>query len=208
MPLTTRVPPGRAARMWLRRRIDTATRGRDQLDHRLRILRTEQQRARIRAERFQADWAASYEAAGTWLLRAVVISGEDAVRHASPATSLTIRIRESATMGVTYPTDVAVLSAPPAPDAPEDNAAIGRAAAAYRTAALAAARAAAAEESLRVFEAEISRTRRRLRALDKRWLPWLRDQLMALDLALEQQEQEDGVRLRRAVTEDESRRQP
>ena len=41
-------------------------------------------------------------------------------------------------------------------------------------------------------------TRRRLHALDKRWLPWLTAALTDLELALEQAEHEDGIRLRRA----------
>ena len=42
-------------------------------------------------------------------------------------------------------------------------------------------------------------TRRRLRALDKRWLPWLRAELADVELSLEQTEQEDALRLRRAA---------
>ncbi len=65
---------------------------------------------------------------------------------------------------------------------------------------------AAAEEAVRLVEAEIAVTRRRLRALEKRWLPWLRDALAALEESLEQSEQEDGIRLRRAVAAQPDRR--
>ena len=52
-------------------------------------------------------------------------------------------------------------------------------------------------------------TRRRLRALDKRWLPRLRDELVRLELTLEQTEQEDTLRLRRAAaTTADGRAQP
>ncbi len=53
---------------------------------------------------------------------------------------------------------------------------------------------------MRRIEAEIAVTRRRLRALDRRWLPRLHDELRRLELTLEQSEQEDGLRLRRAAT--------
>ena len=58
MPITARVPPGRAGRIWLRRRLATARRGRDQLDRKLRILQPELQRQRIRAARSHEEWAA------------------------------------------------------------------------------------------------------------------------------------------------------
>ena len=48
------------------------------------------------------------------------------------------------------------------------------------------------------METEVAVTRRRMRALDKRWLPWLEQSLAALELSLEQAEQEEGARLRLA----------
>ena len=47
--------------------------------------------------------------------------------------------------------------------------------------------------------ASLAGTRRRLHALDKRWLPWLSAALADLELGLEQAEHEDGIRLRRAL---------
>ena len=80
------------------------------------------------------------------------------------------------------------------------NAAIAPAAAAFRRALVAGVRTAAAQEAVRRLDAEIAVTRRRLRALEKRWLPRLRDELGRLELALEQAEQEDASRLHRAAT--------
>lgn len=204
MPVSARVPPGRAGRMWLHRRIDTAARGRDQLDRKLRILLPEEQRLRLHADRCRAAWESAAEEAQAWTLRAGVLSGQDALRHASPATPLRLRIVETTAMGVTYPADVEATPPPPADGAP-DNAAVDRATAAMTTAVLAGARAAAAEEAVRRVRAEVAVTRRRLRALDKRWLPWLRDSLAALEQSLEQDEQDDGVRLRRVVSPHERR---
>jgi V/A-type H+-transporting ATPase subunit D len=64
---------------------------------------------------------------------------------------------------------------------------------------VAGVRSAAAEEAVRRVEAEIAVTRRRIRALDRRWLPQLHAALALLEQSLVQAEQEDAVRLRRAV---------
>ena len=109
-------------------------------------------------------------------------------------------------MGLRYPADATLAS--PAHDAtvragqcrdrPGDRSVSRRAAGRLR--------AAAAEEAVRRVDAEIAVTRRRMRALEKRWLPWLHGALAALELSLEQAEQEDGMRLRRAVTAQPDRR--
>jgi V/A-type H+-transporting ATPase subunit D len=70
--------------------------------------------------------------------------------------------------------------------------------AAFEAALAAGVRSAAAEEAVRRVESEVAVTRRRLRALDKRWLPWLEQSLAELELSLEQAEQEEGARLRLA----------
>ncbi len=197
MPLTARVPPGRAGRMWLRRRLATAERGRDQLDRKLRILVPERQRLRIRADRRREEWHAASAEAQTWLLRASLLGGQDAIRGAAPPDLVDITVRWTSSMGLAYPDDVTLVSSGRDLPTLPGNAAIAPAATAFRAALLAGARAAAADEAVRRLEAEIAVTRRRMRALDKRWLPWLRDALAALELSLEQAEQEDSVRLRR-----------
>ena len=105
-------------------------------------------------------------------------------------------------MGLSYPDDAVLAEPAPGDEAVPSNAAIVPATAAFRAALLAGARAAAAQEAVSRLESEIAVTRRRMRALDKRWLPWLRESLARLELTLEQTEQEDGMRLRRAVGAD------
>lgn len=199
MPVARKVPPGRAGRIWLRGRLDTAERGRDQLDRKLRILIPEQQRLQTHLQRRQEDWEVACRDAQTWLVRAVLLGGQDALREASPARLAKIQLTWTTAMGLDYPTDAALGPADPEGDAASGNAAIVPASAAFRVALLAGARTAAAHEAVTRLESEIALTRRRLRALDKRWLPWLRDSLARLELTLEQGEQEDGMRLRRAV---------
>jgi V/A-type H+-transporting ATPase subunit D len=189
----------------LRSRLATARRGREQLDRKMRILVPELQRRRLQADRCRREWAAAMDQAQTWLLRAALLGGQDVVRHAVGPDLAEVELTWTTTVGLSYPVDVTVVG-------PDDalplagNAAIGPAAAAYRAALLAGVRTAAAEEAVRRVEAESAITSRRLRALEKRWLPALDDALRALELSLEQSEQEDSMRLRRTAAGQDDRR--
>jgi V/A-type H+/Na+-transporting ATPase subunit D len=194
--------------MWLRRRIDTATRGRDQLDRKLRILVPEQQRLRIENDRSRAAWTTECERARAWLLRATLLGGEDAIRTAVSAQPAHVEIMWTTAMGLSYPSDARLDGADPGPQVSFANAAVPPTIDAYRAALLAGIRSAAAQEAVRRIDAEVAVTRRRLRALDKRWLPWLAESLRTLELSLEQVEQDDGIRLRRAVAANQPERRP
>ncbi len=208
MPFGPRIPPGRAGRIWLRRRLSTAERGRDQLDRKLRILLPEQQRLRIQVDRSTASWVSACEQARTWLLRSTLLSGEDALRNVAPPGLVGVEIGWTTVMGLSYPKDIRIVGPTSPSPTPPSNAAVTPTADAFRAALLAGVRLAVDQDALRGVDAEIAVTRRRLRALDKRWLPWLNDSLTALDLSLEQAEQEDGIRLRRAVAAQPDRRSP
>ena len=121
----------------------------------------------------------------------------DAIRAATPDQFAQVAVTWTSTMGLRYPDDVVITSAD-ATTTP-NNAATVPATDAFRAALLAGSRVAATGEAIRRLEAEIGLTRRRLRALDKRLIPWLRAELAALELTLEQSEQEDGMRLRRPL---------
>lgn len=208
MASTISIPPGRSGRMWLRRRIATAEQGRDQLDRKLRILVPEQQRMRLQAARMRRAWADACAEADTWLLRAVLLGGHDALRAMTPTATVEVEITWTTATGLTYPSAARIAGPPADPPGPAGNAAIEPAAAGFRAALLAGVRTAAAEEAVRRIDAEIALTRRRLRALDKRWLPGLQYALAQLELALEQGEQEDAIRLRRAVNVSSDGRSP
>ena len=199
MPQGSRVPPGRAGRMWLHRRIVAAERGRDQLDRKLRILLPELQRRRLRADRFDREWTAACAVARTWLLRVVLLGGEEAVAGATAVQPARVDVTWASTMGLGYPSGAELLAGEPTRSVPSANAAVVPAAHAHQEALRAGVRAAAAHEAVRRVEAEIAVTRRRMRALERRWMPWLRQMLAEREAALEQAEREDGVRLRRAV---------
>jgi len=204
--LLARIPPGRAGRLWLRSRLATAQRGRDQLDRKMRILVPELQRRRLEADRCRREWTVVLEGAQTWLLRAALLGGQDVVRHAVGPQVAEVQLTWTTTVGLSYPVDVQVVSPPDDALPLAGNAAIGPAVVAFRAALLAGVRTAAAEEAVRRVEAESAVTSRRLRALEKRWLPALADALTALELSLEQSEQEDSMRLRRTAVGPSDRR--
>jgi V/A-type H+-transporting ATPase subunit D len=200
MPSPTRVPPGRAGRLWLRRRQAVAERGRAQLDRKLRILLPQQQSHRMRAARLQQQCAEAAAEAETWVLRAALLGGEDALRTGAPLEQAEARVGWQVVMGVSLPIDADVRFPPPS-GFPAANAAVGPAAESVRRTVLLAVRLAAAQEALRRLDAEVAVTRRRLRAIETHWLPWLEVERARLEQALEQDEQDDGLRLRRAVAE-------
>lgn len=208
MPQASRVPPGRAGRIWLRRRLGAAERGREQLDRKLRILLPELQRRRLQADRFDREWTAACAQARTWLLRVALVGGEDAVLGAAAQEPARVEVTWATTMGLGYPAGAEVVSPASTRSVPPGNAAVVPAAEAFDAALRAGVRSAAAQEAVRRVEAEIAVTRRRMRALERRWMPWLRQALAEREAALEQAEREDGVRLRRAVGVRDGREAP
>lgn len=195
------VPPGRSGRVWLAHRREVAERGSDLLETKLRILAAERDRAALRAERTARDWAEAAEDADRWLLRAALQSGRRGLRLAVDREPAQVRLTWTTTMGVTYP-DRAMVVAPQAdPDAATpDGTALVQARRQTRRALEAAAEHAAATAALEALDHEVRTTRRRLRALRERWLPRLDAAQAALAEALEQQEREEGVRLRWAAS--------
>jgi V/A-type H+-transporting ATPase subunit D len=109
---------------------------------------------------------------------------------------VSVTVGWTSAMGVTYPVDIDVVRGDPEPGRLFGNAALLPAHEAVCTMVEAGARLACAQESLRRLDAEIGLTRRRLRALDQRWLPRLTEALRDLEAVLEQAEQEEGLRVR------------
>jgi V/A-type H+-transporting ATPase subunit D len=194
------VPPGRAGRSWLLARLRTAERGAELLDAKLRVLRREQHRYHLRAERTTATWTAAWQEAQTALLRAALLGGQRGIRSASTSAPVEAVVSWAEVMGVHHPRD-AVLSGGELPDtaATPGSSALLLAAAACRAALEAGAAHAVAAEAVRRIDAEVGATRRRLRAVQDRWIPRLRAALQEVDLELEEGEREDGVRLRWAA---------
>ena len=190
------MPPGRAGRLWLTRRLQVARRGADLLDRKLRILQAELARFRESEARTAAEWDRCCADAERWLLRASMLGGERAVRLAAHGQPATVTIPYTVTMGVRHPASPACVI--PA-SVTWDGLALTRARQAHAAALEAAVQHAATAEALRVIEAEALATRYRLRAIEDRWIPRLEQALAEVTLALEEQELADAARLRLAV---------
>jgi V/A-type H+/Na+-transporting ATPase subunit D len=101
-------------------------------------------------------------------------------------------------MGIRYPSE-ATFTPPDAPMALPCSAAVVAARAAARTALQAAIHHAVAREAERRVALEITTTRQRIRALEKRWIPRLNRAIHAVDPALDEMERSDAARLLRAA---------
>ena len=189
-------PPGRAGRLWLLERLDTARRGEDLLDRQRRLLQDEGRRLSLLAEETASAWAEAAAESQRWALRVALLGGTPAAqRTAAPvAGRADVDVSWHDTMGVHRPDDArcrlpvldpAELAAADAANAP--------AAAAHRRAVEAAAAHAVASTAQREVEAALSSVRRRLRALQRHRIPALEDALRTLLLLLEEREREERV---------------
>ncbi|CAM5538266.1 MULTISPECIES: V-type ATP synthase subunit D [Streptomyces] len=196
-----RTPPGRAGRLRLRHGLDVAERGAELLEQKLRILRSEHQRL-LRAEQEAARaWRELLAEAESWLLRGLLLGGEQALDStAAGIGAAEVTVHWATSMGVRRP-EAASLSVPARPStaAAPTNTALVHAEAAYGRAVRAAAEYAAAHAAAQLVGAEVGSTGHRVRALRRHWIPRLREALDRSDLALEQAEREDGVRRRWAA---------
>ncbi|MGW3254040.1 V-type ATP synthase subunit D [Streptomyces fungicidicus] len=201
MTTARRTPPGRAGRLRLRHSLDVAERGADLLEQKLRILRTEHERLLRVAEAAGRTWRDLLSGAETWLLRGLLLGGEQALDSAAAGTALAeTSVGWSVFMGVRRPVSASVSVPPrPATAAAPSNTALVHAQAAYAGAVRAAAEYAAAHAAAELVGSEVVSTRHRVRALRRHWIPRLREELHRAGLALEQSEQEDGVRRRWAA---------
>ncbi|HEU5333361.1 MAG TPA: V-type ATP synthase subunit D [Actinocrinis sp.] len=194
---TLRVPPGRAGRLRLRRRLVVAERGADLLEHKLRMLLEEQQTRRRAAQQSSRSWNEAALEADRWLTRALAAAGHDGLRQCVPTVLSRVTIDEETLMGVRFP----ARCGPAAPMAAgyvidPDSAAVVCAQAAYARAVDAAARAAVDLAAARAVECAVAATRRQVRVLRRHWIPALKDALARLEATLEQADFEDGVRRR------------
>jgi V/A-type H+-transporting ATPase subunit D len=190
-------PPGRAGRLWLQRRLETARRGADLLDRKLRLLQAQLDQARESTAQTSTGWQRSQAEAESWLLRAALLGGQRAIRLADDGLFAEVTITYAATMGIRYPADATCVIPP---SAAWDGPAVAGARQAHRAALIAAVRHAAAAEAERVIEAETLATRHRLRAIRDRWIPRLEQALADVTFAIEEQERADAVRLRLAAS--------
>lgn len=195
-----RVPPGRAGRLRLRRSLATALRGAELLERKLRLLLDRERVARRAAEEAGEVWRQRLAEADTWLVRGVLLGGEAALAEAVPADRARVDVGWAALMGVRHPSTVSWTDPVRSPGEPSPpGTALTHAGTAYRAAVRAAAEHAAHQAAADLLAAEAVRTRQRVRALHRHWIPRLRDELAAVELALEEAEHEEAVRRRWAA---------
>lgn len=194
-----RTPPGRAGRPWLVHRLTVARRGADVMDQKRRGLLRERTRLVAIVWEARDSWEHAVREAEVWLQRAVLISGQRSFELASfrVLERADVRLIWRRSLGVVYPSDAEV-RLPPTPDliAPGGSSALPAAASAFGRAVEAGAHFAALRVALDRVEAEIAATTRRLRALERRWIPAQEEALAALELNLDETEREDAVRAR------------
>jgi V/A-type H+/Na+-transporting ATPase subunit D len=196
--MALRIPPGRAGRTWLIGRLEVAHRGAELLDRKRQVLLGEQARIRAEAELARHDWNEAAAQVETWTSRAGIVDGagrlELLARHARDRASVEVSWLNF--MGARIPRAESI----DVPEPPPISALGGSSAAVLlaRTcceAARAATRYAVAERAESELSAELGRAARRLRALRERWIPQHEQALAALDLALDEAQREQAMRV-------------
>lgn len=195
MPI--RVPPGRTGRLWLKERLVVAERAADLLEQKRRTLLQETSRLHELVEDTRGRWEAACREAESWLLRAALVGGERqfevAAAHVGGPTEA--RIVWRSTMGLAYPWEAECLPGRLVDLAGfGDTSALGYAAEAHRAALAVAVEHAAAERAFELVTDELEVTTRRLRAIERRWIPRLGDALHEVEQRLEEHEREAVIR--------------
>lgn len=199
--MALRVPPGRAGRLWLMRRLDVAGRGAEVLDQKRRTLLRERQRTAAALEEAAASWERLGLLAAQSNDRALALAGERRLRlgavHLRRPTTVEVTWRNA--IGTTIPTG----ARPDVADPPDfvalgGGSVVAQAAEMHRQALAAAADHAVARAAHEAIEAEFAATTRRLRAIERRWIPEHERALRRLELELAERDLEDIARARRA----------
>jgi len=197
--MALRIPPGRAGRTWLIARLEVAHRGAELLDRKRQVLLGEQARIRAEAERARREWNEAADQVEKWSARAGIVDGagrlELLANHVHEHASLELSWLNF--MGARIPRAEAIdIPDPPAVSALGGSSAAVLLARACCDAARAAARYAIAERAEAELTAELGRAARRLRALRERWIPQHEQALAALELALDEGQREQAIRVR------------
>ncbi|HEY7223092.1 MAG TPA: V-type ATP synthase subunit D [Micromonosporaceae bacterium] len=189
------VPPGRAGRLWLTRRLRAGRLAADLLDRKLQVLRVELERFELQRERAGRHWHDAWRRADTWGLRGAMTAGVRELRLATPSTVAELQVTWDTVMGVRYPAEASCsVPSASAADRGPGGAALVEAVSAYQQAVRLAAAYGAASAACRVIESEIIETRRRLRAINDRWIPRLESRLTRLSQELDETEREETFR--------------
>jgi V/A-type H+-transporting ATPase subunit D len=180
-------------------RLALARRAAEVIDQKRAVLAEEVTRAAQRAQEAQQEWQRAAAEAERWLGRAVLPGGARGLDLALAfgAGEAQALVSWRSTMGVEAPADAELrLGDPPDLVALGAGSALVLAARAHAVALEAALRFAAAEGARRRLQDELASTVRRLRALERRWIPRHEAALQRLELSLDEMEREEAARLR------------
>jgi len=197
--MALRIPPGRAGRTWLVSRLDVARRGAELLDRKRQALLAEQARVRAQAEQARREWQDAATQVGVWTARAGIVDGairlELLARHVEHRAALELSWKNLMGARLPHAESIDVPDPPPVSALGGSSAAVMLARACAQ-AARAAARYGIAERAEAELSAELERAARRLRALRERWIPQHEHALASLDLALDEAQREQAIRVR------------
>ena len=197
--MALRIPPGRAGRLWLIRRLEVARRGEELLDRKRQVLLREQSRVRSQAAEARQAWEDAAAQVTLWTGRASMLDGPGRLdllaRYAGgPAY---VEVSQSNLMGARIPSVQRIT----VPDPPPLSTLAGSSATvllarACGEATRAAAHYAVAERAEQEVLAELRRAARRLRAVRERWIPQHEQALAKLNLELDERQREQAARVR------------
>jgi len=197
-----RVPPGRAGRLWLLRRLEVAERGTEVLEQKRQTLLRERQRTASALAAAAAVWEDQGRSAAEWNDRALALAGARRLRlaalHGAGSAKASVTWRNA--LGTMVPDSVQVeFTAEKGAVSSGGGAGVALCADAHRNALGAAAAFAAARAADEAVAAELVATTRRLRAIERRWIPEHESALRQLELTLAEHELEDAARARFAL---------
>jgi V/A-type H+-transporting ATPase subunit D len=193
-----RTPPGRAGRLWLRRRLAVARRGHDVLEQKRQALLRQLERLEELLDDARRAWQESAREAELWWQRAAVLAGERPLELASSAVPgrAEVNLVWRNALGVVYPSEANV-AVPRGEFFPSGgSAALPYAAQAHTRALEAGAQLGATELARERTARELQATTLRLRALERRWIPEHERALHEVELALDESEREESARVR------------
>lgn len=187
----------RPARARLERRLAVARHAAELLERRQRIMADEVERLELQVDRSRAEWERLARLAALWLRRATALDGRERVREAAPLGEASAIVTWSSVMGAQRPDEIACEL--PSRRAVGGSSALAFAVAAHREALEAAVRHAVIDHARARLAAELHATQVRRRAIERRWVPRLEEDLWRMREQLEQQDLEETLRLRWAV---------
>jgi len=204
--MQVRHPPGRAGRLWLEERLQTAARAADLLEQKERVLIREQRRLLVLERATRNAWETAWHESQTWVARVAVLRGRRVISRGARRGTASVDLVWRNEMGAFYPVEAGCRL-------PDDlplgeitgTAAMAETVRAHRDALQRAVQLAATNRAVREVDRELRATRRRLRMLQHQWAPALDAALRAVDIELEERERDDVLRSRRARTEEVSR---